>query len=173
MSKITNCLFHTRVLNEDGEYEWVHVTAEDLFSNKKVVLFSLPGAFTPTCSTYQLPGFEEKYDEFTALGIDAVYCLSVNDSFVMNAWFKSQGIEKVQAIPDGSAEFTGSLGMLVNRADLGFGMRSWRFAMVIDNMTIEKVFSEEGKVTSPPADYDPYEESTPEKVLAYLSEQGE
>ena len=169
-NKIPDAVFHTRVLNEDGEYEWKDVTTADLFNDKRVVVFALPGAFTPTCSTYQLPGFEEKYDEFTALGIDAVYCLSVNDSFVMNAWFKSLGIEKVQAIPDGGAELTSGLAMEVNKANLGFGMRSWRYAMVVDNGNIEKTFEEEGKVSAPPADEDPYEVSTPENVLAYLSE---
>ena len=173
IKKIPTCVFHTRALNEDGEYEWVDVTTEDLFANKRVVVFALPGAFTPTCSAYQLPGYEEKYDEFTAAGIDAIYCVSVNDSFVMNAWFKSQGIEKVLAIPDGAGEFTQGMRMDVNKANLGFGLRSWRYAMVVDNMTIEQVFSEEGKVPSPPADEDPYEASTPESVLAYLSGQGE
>ena len=149
---------------EDGEF--VTRTTDDLFSGKRVVIFSLPGAFTPTCSAYQLPGFEEKYDEFTALGIDAIYCLAVNDGFVMNAWAKDQGIEKVTLVPDGNAYFTRSMGYLVNKSNLGFGERSWRYAAVVENGVIEKLFLEEGLRDN--ADTDPYEASTPEAVLEYV-----
>jgi len=149
---------------ENGEF--VSRTTSELFNNKRVVIFSLPGAFTPTCSAYQLPGFEEKYDEFTALGIDAIYCISVNDGFVMNAWAKDQNIEKVTLIPDGNAYFTRSMGMLVIKSNLGFGDRSWRYAAVVDNGVIEKIFVEEGFRDN--ADTDPYEASTPEAVLEYV-----
>ena len=149
---------------ENGEF--VTRTTDDLFAAKRVVVFSLPGAFTPTCSAYQLPGFEERYEEFNALGIDAIYCISVNDGFVMNAWAKDQGIEKVQLIPDGNAYFTRSMGQLVMKSNLGFGERSWRYAAVVDNGMIEKLFEEPGKGDN--AINDPYGETSPEKVLEYV-----
>jgi len=149
---------------EDGEF--ITRTSADLFDGKRVVIFSLPGAFTPTCSAYQLPGFEEKYEDFVALGIDSVYCVSVNDAFVMNAWAKDQGIEKVQLIPDGNGYFTRAMGQLVSKSNLGFGDRSWRYAAVIDNGVIEKLFVEDGK--SDNHESDPYRESTPEQVYDYL-----
>jgi len=150
---------------ESGEF--VTRTTAELFNGKRVVLFSLPGAFTPTCSAYQLPGFEEKYDDFRSLGIDDIYCISVNDGFVMNAWAQDQNIEKVKLIPDGNAYFTRSMGMLVNKSNLGFGDRSWRYAMVVDNGIITKLFLEAGMRDN--SNEDPYEETTPDKVLEYVS----
>ena len=152
------------IFRENGEF--VTKTVDDLFAGKRVVIFSLPGAFTPTCSAYQLPGFEEKYEEFDALGIDAIYCISVNDAFVMNAWAKDQGIKNVQLIPDGNAYFTRSMGQLVMKSNLGFGERSWRYAAVVDNGMIEKLFEEPGRCDN--AKEDPYGETTPEKVLEYV-----
>jgi peroxiredoxin len=152
------------VFRESGEF--VTRTTAELFDGKRVVIFSLPGAFTPTCSAYQLPGFEEKYDDFVGLGIDAIYCISVNDGFVMNAWAQDQNIEKVKLIPDGNAYFTRSMGYLVNKSNLGFGQRSWRYAAVVENGIIEKLFVEEGLRDN--ADSDPYEASTPEAVLEYV-----
>jgi peroxiredoxin len=152
------------VFRESGEF--VTRKSSELFDGKRVVIFSLPGAFTPTCSAYQLPGFEEKYEEFQALGIDQIYCISVNDGFVMNAWAQDQNIEKVKLIPDGNAYFTRSMGYLVNKSNLGFGQRSWRYAAVVENGIIEKLFVEEGLRDN--ADSDPYEVSTPEAVLEYV-----
>ena len=152
------------VFREAGEF--VTRTSDELFKNKRVVLFSLPGAFTPTCSAYQLPGFEEKYDEFIALGIDAIYCISVNDGFVMNAWAQDQNIKNVQLVPDGNGSFTRLMGMEVTKSNLGFGFRSWRYAAVVDNGSIQKLFVEEGKRDN--ADTDPYEVSTPENVFEYV-----
>ena len=149
---------------ENGQF--VTRTTSELFNGKRVIIFSLPGAFTPTCSAYQLPGFEEKYDDFLGLGIDDIYCISVNDGFVMNAWAKDQDIEKVTLIPDGNAYFTRSMGMLVNKSNLGFGDRSWRYAAVVDNGIIEKLFVEAGQRDN--ADNDPYEVSTPENVFEYV-----
>ena len=149
---------------ENGEF--VTRTTSELFDGKRVVLFSLPGAFTPTCSAYQLPGFEEKYDDFIDNSIDAIYCISVNDGFVMNAWAQDQNIEKVKLIPDGNAYFTRSMGMLVNKSNLGFGERSWRYAAVVDNGVIEKLFVEPGQRDN--ASEDPYVVSTPEVVLDYV-----
>jgi peroxiredoxin len=152
------------VFRENGEF--VTRTSSDLFDEKRVIIFSLPGAFTPTCSAYQLPGFEEKYDDFAALGIDAIYCISVNDGFVMNAWAQDQNIEKVKLIPDGNAYFTRSMGMLVNKTNLGFGQRSWRYAAVVENGIIEKLFVEDGMRDN--ADTDPYQATTPEAVFEYV-----
>ena len=152
------------VFRESGEF--VTRTSTELFNDKRVVIFSLPGAFTPTCSAYQLPGFEEKYEDFIGLGIDDIYCISVNDGFVMNAWAQDQNIEKVKLIPDGNAYFTRSMGMLVRKSNLGFGERSWRYAAIIENGIIQKIFVEEGMRDN--ADSDPYEESTPEKVYEYV-----
>ena len=152
------------VFRESGEF--VNRTTKELFDGKRVVIFSLPGAFTPTCSAYQLPGFEEKYDDFVGNGIDAIYCISVNDGFVMNAWGKSLGVEKVKLIPDGNAYFTRSMGQLVMKSNLGFGERSWRYAAVVDNGIIEKLFEEPGRCDN--ASEDPYGETTPEKVLEYV-----
>ena len=152
------------VFRESGEF--VNRTSSELFDGKRVVIFSLPGAFTPTCSAYQLPGFEENYDQFKSSGIDEIYCISVNDGFVMNAWAQDQNIEKVKLIPDGNAYFTRSMGMLVNKSNLGFGERSWRYAAVVNNGIIEKLFVEEGLCDN--ADTDPYEASKPEVVLQYV-----
>ena len=123
--------FRTRVRDEsiggDNPFKWVNVDTNDLFSNKKVILFSLPGAFTPTCSTFQLPDFEKLFGEFCKKGIDKIYCISVNDAFVMNAWGRSQNINNIHLIPDGSGEFTRKMGMLVNKDNLGFGFRLRRY----------------------------------------------
>jgi peroxiredoxin len=152
------------VFRESGNF--VTRTSSELFDGKRVVIFSLPGAFTPTCSAYQLPGFEERYDDFIGSGIDDIYCLSVNDGFVMNAWAQDQNIEKVKLIPDGNGYFTRSMGYLVNKSNLGFGIRSWRYAAIVDNGIIEKLFVEDGLRDN--ADNDPYEVSTPESVLEYV-----
>jgi peroxiredoxin len=149
---------------ENGEF--ISRTSKELFSGKRVVIFSLPGAFTPTCSAYQLPGFEDKYDDFISLGIDSIYCISVNDGFVMNAWAQDQNIKNVQLIPDGNGSFTRLMGMEVTKLNLGFGSRSWRYAAVVNDGIIEKLFVEPGKCDD--AESDPYEESTPEKVYEYV-----
>lgn len=169
-SKVPSVTFHTRVRDEsvggDNPYRWHTVTTEDLFEGKKVILFSLPGAFTPTCSTYQLPDFERLYDEFKAKGIEEVYCISVNDSFVMNQWAKQQELKNVKVIPDGSGEFTRKMGMLVSKDNLGFGKRSWRYAVVVDDMVITQEFVEPGFMDDCPTD--PYGESSPQNILENL-----
>lgn len=166
MTKVPEVTFHTRVRNEADDYDWQDVTTSDLFAGKRVVVFALPGAFTPTCSNFQLPGYDLSYHEFKALGIDEVYCLSVNDSFVMNAWFNQQRIQNVKPIPDGSGDFTYAMGMSVTKANLGFGFRSWRYAMVVNDGEIEQMFEEPGKIGNCPID--PYEVSDPTTVLNYL-----
>lgn len=150
-------------------YRWEDVSSYDLFGGKKVVIFSLPGAFTPTCSTMQLPGFEENYEQFKELGIDEIYCVSVNDSFVMNAWAKAQNISNVKVIPDGTAEFTNGMDMLVCKDNLGFGLRSWRYAVIATNGRIDKVFVEPGMEDNCPTD--PYGETSPERILEWLRAQ--
>ena len=167
---VPGVVFRTRVRDDsiDGPnpYRWEDKTTFDYFAGKRVVLFSLPGAFTPTCDTYQLPGFENNYDEFKQLGIDEIYCISVNDAFVMNAWGKSQNLKNVKLIPDGSSTFTNHMMMSVAKDNLGFGIRSWRYAIVVDNGRIEKWFIEPGKMHD--AEEDPYGETSPENILNWL-----
>ena len=146
--------------------EFIEKSTVDLFSNKKIIIFSLPGAFTPTCSTYQLPGFENNFDKFREKGIDEIYVVSVNDAFVMNAWASDLGIKNVKIIPDGNCEFTTAMGMNVAKSNLGFGIRSWRYAAVIDNCKIEKIFEEPGK--SDDFTEDPYGETSPENIMSHL-----
>ncbi|MET3596873.1 peroxiredoxin [Mesorhizobium shonense] len=168
--KVPFVTFRTRVRDESVEgpnpYRWQDKTSDDYFDGKCVILFSLPGAFTPTCSTYQLPDFEKLYDEFKKEGIDAIYCISVNDAFVMNAWGKALGLQKVELIPDGSGEFTRKMGMLVAKDNLGFGMRSWRYAALINDGAVEQWFEEEG--FSDNCESDPYAVSSPQNVLETL-----
>ena len=164
--------FKVRVRDEsiggDNPFKWVTKSTEDYFKNKKSILFSLPGAFTPTCSTFQLPDFDKLYDDFKEIGIDEIYCISVNDSFVMNAWAKHHKIDKVKVIPDGNGEFTRKMGMLVEKNNLGFGNRSWRYAALIDNCKIIESFIEPGFEDN--CEGDPYEMSSPQIILEYLKE---
>jgi len=146
--------------------EWKDVSTDDLFKGKKIVLFSLPGAYTPTCSSQQVPGYEENYDELKKY-VDEVYCISVNDSFVMNAWFRDQNISKVKPIGDGEAKFTKGMDMLVNKPKQGFGTRSWRYSTFIDNCEVVKMFVEEGK-NDDSNDDDPFNVSDASTMLDYL-----
>ena len=171
--KLPEVTFKIRVRDDsiggDNPFKWVSKTTSDFFSNKKVILFSLPGAFTPTCSTYQLPDFNKLYDEFQAKGIEQIYCLSVNDSFVMNAWALHMKIKNVKMIPDGSGNFTRFMGMLIGKNHLGFGLRSWRYMTVINDNTIEKWWQEPG-INNEGTDDDPYIESTPDNMVKYLQQ---
>lgn len=166
-------VFKTRVRDDSIEgpnpFRWEDKSTYDYFAGKRVVLFSLPGAFTPTCSTMQLPGFEQNYAEFKALGIKDIYCVSVNDAFVMNCWAKDQKIKKVKLIPDGSGKFTEKMKMDVYKDNLGFGRRSWRYACVVNNGQIEKWFIE-GDVVEDNIDSDPYGVTSPENILNWLRE---
>ena len=146
--------------------EFVFKTSQDLFAKKNVVLFSLPGAFTPTCSSQQLPGFERLFDRFKAQGIDEIYCVSVNDAFVMNEWGRSLGVKNVKLIPDGNGDFTRQMGMLVNKTNIGFGQRSHRYAAIVNDGVVAKMFEEPNRGDN--AQGDPYGESSPENILDFL-----
>ena len=143
--------------------EWKNVTTDDLFAGKTVAVFSLPGAFTPTCSSTHLPRFNELAPAFFASGVDSIVCVSVNDTFVMNEWAKDQEADNVILVPDGNGEFTAGMGMLVDKADLGFGKRSWRYSMLVKDGVIAKMFIEPQKAG------DPFEVSDADTLLAYVN----
>ena len=144
-ARVPQVTFKTRVRDEsvggENPYRWQDVTTDDIFKGKTIAVFSLPGAFTPTCSSTHAPGYEAKYDELKAAGVDEVYCLSVNDAFVMKQWADKLGIEKVQMLPDGNGDFTRGMGMLVEKSNLGFGERSWRYSMIVKDGVIERLFA--------------------------------
>ena len=150
-------VFHTR----QGD-AWVDVSTDDLFKGKKVVVFALPGAFTPTCSSTHLPRYNELAKQFFARGIDSILCVSVNDTFVMNAWLEDQEAENITVVPDGNGEFTRGMGMLVSKEGLGFGDRSWRYSMLVNDGKIEKMFIE------PVKEGDPFEVSDADTMIKYI-----
>ena len=165
--------FYMRVRDEnkaaqgdENPYIWQMVNSTDLFADKRVVLFALPGAFTPTCSTYQLPDYDANYELFKSNGIDEVYCISVNDSFVMNKWGDWLDIDNVKLIPDGSAYFTEQMGALVRKDNLGFGPRSWRYSLLANDGVVEVAFVESGCTDDCPTD--PYEVSDPLTMMEYV-----
>ncbi|MDP1567199.1 MAG: glutathione peroxidase [Polaromonas sp.] len=143
--------------------QWKPVSSKDIFNGRTVVLFALPGAYTPTCSTSHLPRFNELAPLFRANGVDEVVCLAVNDAFVMDEWAKSQEAGNLRLLPDGNGQFTEAMGMLVDKSDLGFGKRSWRYAMLVRDGVIEKMFIE------PEKDGDPFEVSDADTMLAYVA----
>lgn len=169
---VPDVTFKTRVRDESVEgpnpFRWQDRTTKEIFGGRRVAVLAIPGAFTPTCSSTHLPGYEKHYDEIKAQGIDEIVCLSVNDAFVMFQWGKNLGVEKVFLLPDGSGDFTRQMGMLVEKRNLGFGMRSWRYSMVVNDGKIEKMFIEPG--FSDNAGADPFEVSDAETMLAYLKE---
>ena len=170
IEQVPNVVFKTRVRDESvtgpNPFRCQDRTTEEIFGGKRVVLFALPGAFTPTCSSTHLPRYEELYDEFKAQKIDEIICLSVNDAFVMFQWGKQQGAKNVFLLPDGNGEFSRKMGMLVEKSNLGFGMRSWRYAMIVNDCEIEKMFVEPG--FSDNYVEDPFEVSDADTVLAFL-----
>ncbi len=121
MQQVPSVTFKTRVRNDALEgpnpFEWKELTTDELFKGKRVVVFALPGAFTPTCSSTHLPRYEELYDEFAKLGVDRIVCASVNDAFVMFQWGKAQGVKNIFLLPDGNGEFTRKMGMLVDKSN--------------------------------------------------------
>ncbi|MEI8254088.1 MAG: peroxiredoxin, partial [Deltaproteobacteria bacterium] len=156
--RIPDVSFRTR---EDGK--WKDVSTRDVFAGKKVVVFALPGAFTPTCSSSHVPRYNELLPQFRAAGVDDVVCVSVNDAFVMDAWKVDQGADGVRFLPDGNGEFTAAMGMLVDKRGLGFGPRSWRYSMLVNDGVIEKMFIE------PQKPGDPFEVSDADTMLAYIN----
>jgi thioredoxin-dependent peroxiredoxin len=180
---LPNVIFKTRVrtsneISIENPFEWKDLTTEDYFAGKKCILFSLPGAFTPTCSSSHLPGYEKLYDEFKNLGIDEIYCLSVNDAFVMRKWGLDQGLEedktpgslgfkRVKLIPDGACKFTRGVGMSCTwDSERGFGERSWRYSALINNCVVQKVFIEEPFIQN--SESDPFNVSNAENMIEYL-----
>jgi peroxiredoxin len=170
VNRVPDAVFKTRVRDEsvggDNPFCWEEKTTADIFGGKKVIVFSLPGAFTPTCSSNHLPRYDELYDEFKALGVDEIVCISVNDAFVMFKWGKEQDNQNIFLLPDGNGEFTRKMGMLVDKSNVGFGMRSWRYSMIVDDGAIEKMFIEEGFGDN--AQSDPFEVSDADTMMAYL-----
>ncbi len=156
--KVPQVTFRVRQNND-----WVNITTDDLFAGKTVVVFSLPGAFTPTCSSTHLPGYNAMAKTFKDNGVDDIICMSVNDTFVMNEWAKSQEADNITVIPDGNGEFTAGMGMLVDKSDLGFGKRSWRYSMLVKDGVIDKTFIE------PEEPGDPFKVSDAETMLGYIN----
>jgi glutaredoxin-like protein len=156
--KVPQVTFRTRVGND-----WKNVTTDEIFKGQTVVVFSLPGAFTPTCSSTHLPRYNELAPAFRANGVDRIVCVSVNDAFVMNEWAADQEADNVFLLPDGNGEFTHGMGMLVDKSDLGFGKRSWRYSMLVKDGVVEKMFVE------PQKPGDPFEVSDAETMLAYIN----
>lgn len=156
--KVPEVTFRVR---QDGN--WVSVTTDEIFSGKTVIVFSLPGAFTPTCSSTHVPGYNELAHVFKENGVDEIVCISVNDAFVMNEWAKDQNADEVMFIPDGNGEFTDGMGMLVDKSELGFGKRSWRYSMLVKDGVIDKMFIE------PEEPGDPFKVSDAETMLRYIN----
>jgi glutaredoxin-like protein len=156
--RVPKATFHTR-----REHQWVDVTSDDIFKDRTVIVFSLPGAFTPTCSSSHVPRFNQLAPVFKAHGVDEIICISVNDAFVMNEWAIDQKAENVTFLPDGNGEFTAGMGLLVDKDDLGFGKRSWRYSMLVKDGVIVKQFIE------PNVPGDPYEVSDADTMLAYMA----
>ena len=155
--RVPNVTFRTRVGGE-----WRNITTDEIFKGKNVVVFSLPGAFTPTCSSTHVPGYNELAPAFFANGIDSIVCISVNDAFVMNEWAADQGAGNILFLPDGNGEFTAGMGQLVDKGELGFGKRSWRYSMLVRDGVVEKMFVE------PQLSGDPFEVSDAETMLRHL-----
>jgi glutaredoxin-like protein len=159
-SRVPTVTFRVRENNE-----WKDVTTDKLFKGRTVVVFSLPGAFTPTCSSTHLPRYNELAPAFFANGIDSILCVSVNDTFVMNEWSRDQEASNIVMVPDGNGEFTDGMGMLVGKEDLGFGKRSWRYSMLVKDGVVEKMFIE------PEKPGDPFEVSDADTMLNYINPQ--
>jgi glutathione-dependent peroxiredoxin len=156
--RVPNVTFRTR-----NDNQWVDITSDELFKGKTVIVFSLPGAFTPTCSSTHVPGYNELAKTFKENGVDDIICMSVNDTFVMNEWKKTQEADNITFIPDGNGEFTEQMGMLVDKESLGFGKRSWRYSMLVTDGVIKKMFIE------PEVEGDPFEVSDAETMLNFIN----
>eukprot|EP01110_Echinostelium_bisporum_P000098 TRINITY_DN10193_c0_g1_i1.p1 TRINITY_DN10193_c0_g1~~TRINITY_DN10193_c0_g1_i1.p1 ORF type:complete len:198 (+),score=94.54 TRINITY_DN10193_c0_g1_i1:55-648(+) len=170
---VPSVVFKTRVRDDTiqgpNPFKWQDVSTDEIFKGKKVVVLALPGAFTPTCSSTHLPVYDAKFDEFKALGADNVVCLSVNDAFVMFQWGKNLGVKNVFLLPDGNGTFTEKMGMLVNKSNLGFGLRSWRYSMYVVDGVVKKQFIEPGFADD--FGEDPFTNSDADTMLNYLKSQ--
>ena len=170
VTHIPEVTFKTRVRDESVEGEnpfaWKDVTSSEIFKGKRVIVVALPGAFTPTCSSTHLPGYEKHYDELKALGVDEIYCVSVNDAFSMFQWAKLLNVKNVKMLPDGNADFTREMGMLVKKENLGFGARSWRYSMLVEDGEITALYEEDGKMDDCPED--PFACSDVDTMLQHL-----
>jgi peroxiredoxin len=170
LSTVPDVIFKTRVRDEsiggDNPFRWQDVSTDDIFKSKTIVVLALPGAYTPTCSSKHLPGYVGKYQALLDQGVDEVYCLSVNDAFVMYQWSKHLDITTVKMLPDGNGDFTRAMGMLVKKENLGFGSRSWRYSMVVKDKMIVKLFNEPGQIDNCPDD--PFTVSDVDTLLDYL-----
>ncbi len=166
--------FQTRVRDEriegDNPFRWQELTTDEIFAGKKVIIVALPGAFTPTCSSTHLPGYEQHYAELQQQGVDAVYCLSVNDAFVMYQWGVKLGVKNVKMLPDGNADFTRGMNLLVKKHNLGFGDRSWRYSMLVEDGKVVKIFLEPELSDNCPTD--PFEVSDADTMLEFLRNTG-
>ena len=151
--------------------EFVNVDLNKEVAGKKVVIFGLPGAFTPTCSAYQLPGYEQMFNKFVELGVDSIYVHSVNDPFVMNSWLDKLGVSNVRSLPDGNGDFATLIGSLCQKRNVNFGPRSWRYALVVEDGVVTNFSPEEGYCDN--IESDPYEASKPEAILKWLKSQSE
>lgn len=160
--KVPQVVFHTR-----QDHDWVDITTDDIFKGKTVIVFSLPGAFTPTCSSSHVPRYNQLAPVFNEQGVDEIVCMSVNDTFVMNEWKADQNADNVTFIPDGNGDFTEGMGMLVDKDDLGFGKRSWRYSMLVKDGVVNKMFIE------PNEPGDPFEVSDADTMLEYIAPDAE
>ena len=169
-NRVPEVVFKTRVRDESVEgpnpFRWQDVSSDEIFAGRRVVVFALPGAFTPTCSSTHLPGYESAYDDFKAEGVDEVYCLSVNDAFTMFQWGIHMDVKNVKLLPDGSGTFTSGMDMLVAKDNLGFGQRSWRYSMLVEDGEVVKMFAEPGKQDDCPTD--PFEVSDADTMLNFI-----
>ena len=156
--RVPEAIFKTR-----RDHVWVDVTSAQVFEGKTVIVFSLPGAFTPTCSSSHVPQYDQLAPVFEAHGVDEIVCISVNDAFVMNEWEISQRTTNVRFLPDGNGDFTRGMGMLIGKENLGFGLRSWRYSMLVRDGVIEKMFIE------PEQPGDPFQVSDADTMLEYLA----
>ena len=170
MSRLPEITFHTRVRDSsipgDNPFRWQDKTTTEIFAGKRSILFSLPAAFSPTCTDRHVPRYEELAHQFNTFGVDQIVCVAVNDAFVMFQWGKKVGIKQILLLPDGNAEFTRRMGMLIDRSVFGMGMRSWRYSLLLNGLEIETAFVEKGiDVTNPE---DPLEVSDADTMLEHL-----
>jgi len=165
--RVPPVVFKTRIeIDESPGFKWYDLTSNEMFAGRRVAMFGLPGAFTPTCSSTHVPTFDAYYDQICEHGIDEIYCISVNDTFVMNSWFKQLGVQNVKPVPDGAGLFTRKMGFLVDKTNIGFGMRSWRYSMIVNDGVVEMIWVEPGLDDN--ADGDPFQVSDADTMLKWL-----